>query len=186
MTDVYSTPVDATTEAVTIRAELEGEIAEATPNTPRFEFAGTRFRVGDSLTINTDEYSAKGPIQRLDEDGSDLNTEYITTEVKLTNIDQDVAAGISEGLTQTSHGEPLVTVQSVTTQPAEVVLQSEDGNIYLREHPTNRDVRLTVELRPIETESGNRFHNSPLRIGQQLRLDLGTTTVTGTVSELSQ
>ena len=186
VTDVYSTPVDATTEAVTIRAQLDGEIAEATPNTPRFEFAGTRFRVGDTLTIETDEYAAEGSIQRLDEDGSDLNTEYITTEVKLENIDRDVAAGISEGLTQTSHGEPLVTVQSVTTQPAEVVLQSEDGNIYLREHPTNKDVRLTVELRTIETESGNRFHNSPLRIGQQLRLDLGTTTVTGTVSELSQ
>jgi len=100
VTDVYATPVDATTKTVTIRAELNGELAEETPNAPQFMFAGTRLRVGDSLTIETEEYTAQGPIQRLDEDGSDLNTEYITTEVKLTNVDRDVAAGITEGVTR--------------------------------------------------------------------------------------
>ena len=186
VTDVYVTPVEATQAAVTVRARLDGELGEEAPNAPRFVFAGNRYRVGDSLSINTDEYAAEGSIQALDEEGTNLNTEYITTEIKLTNIDPDVAAAVSEATDQSSNGDPLVTVQAVTSQPAEVVLQSEDGNIYLRDHPVNRDLRLRAELRTIETDSGNRYHSGPLRVGDSIRLDLGTTTVSGTVTRVGQ
>ena len=186
VTDVYVTPVEATQSAVTVRARLDGELGEEAPNAPRFVFAGNRYRVGDSLTIKTDEYTAKGSIQALEEEGTDLSTEYITTEIKLTNIDPDVAAAVSEAADQSSNGEPLVTVQSASSQPAEVVLQSEDGNIYLRDHPVNRDLRLRAELQTIETDSGNRYHSGPLRVGDSIRLDLGTTTVSGTVTRVGQ
>jgi len=186
VTDVYVTPVKATQSAVTVRVRLDGELGEKAPNAPRFVFAGNRYRVGDSLSINTDEYAAKGSIQALDEEGTELNTEYITTEIKLTDIDPDVAAAVSEATDQSSNGDPLVTVQAVTSQPAEVVLQSEDGNIYLRDHPVNRDLRLRAELRTIETDSGNRYHSGPLRVGDSIRLDLGTTTVSGTVTRVGQ
>ena len=186
VTDVYVTPVKATQSAVTVRVRLDGELGEEAPNAPRFVFAGNRYRVGDSLSIKTDEYGAKGSIQALDEEGTDLNTEYITTEIKLTNTDPDVAAAVSEAADQSSNGEPLVTVQGVTSQPAEVVLQSEDGNIYLRDHPVNQDLRLRTELRTIATDSGNRYHSGPLRVGDSIRLDLGTTTVSGTVTSVGQ
>jgi len=139
-------------------------------------------RVGDSLTIETDDYTVRGPIQRLDDDGRSLNTEYLTVDVELTNINQDIASGITEGTTQTRRGEPVITVDSVTTQPAEIVSQNEDGEFRVQQHPTNRDVSLTVELRTLETESGPRFYGGPLRIGNSIKLDLGTTTVSGTIS----
>ena len=186
VTDVYVTTVKSTQAAVTVRVRLDGELGEEAPNAPRFVFAGNRYRVGDSLSIETDEYAAEGSIQALDEEGTELNTEYITTEIKLTNIDPDVAAAVSEATNQSSNDEPLVAVQSVTSQPAEVVLESEDGNIYLRDHPVNRDLRLRTELRTIATDSGNRYNSGPLRVGDSIRLDLGTTTVTGTVTRVGQ
>ena len=79
-----------------------------------------------------------------------------------------------------------MTVQSVASQPAEVVLRSKDGNIFLRDHPVNKELRLRAELRTIATDSGNRYHSGPLRVGDSIRLDLGTTTVGGTVTRVGQ
>jgi len=182
VTDVYSVPTDATSAAVVVRAELEGELTETAANTTRFVFGGNQSRVGDSLSIETDEYSADGPIQRLDEDGSTLNTESITVDMKIEDVDRDVAASITDGTVQTSRGDTVVTVDSVSTQPAEHVYETEDGELRVQDHPTNRDVRLTLELRTIETESGNQFNDGPLRISDSIRLDLGTITVSGTIT----
>ena len=182
VTDVYVAPTNPTSAAVVVRAELEGELVETKANTTRFVFIQNQSRIGDSFTIETDDYTVRGPIQRLDDDGRSLNTEYQTVDVELTNINQDIASGIAEGTTQTRRGEPVITVESVTTQPAEIVSQNEDGEFRVQEHPTNRDVSLTVELRTLETESGPRFYGGPLRIGNAIKLDLGTTTVTGTIS----
>jgi len=182
VTDVYVAPTNPTTAAVVVRAELDGELVETESNTTRFVFAANQSRVGDSITIETDDYTVRGPIQRLDDDGRSLNTEYQTVGVEFTNINQDIARAITEGTTQTRRGEPVITVESVTTQPAEIVSQNEDGEFRVQQHPTNRDVSLTVELRTLETESGPRFYGGPLRLGNSIRLDLGTTTVTGTIS----
>lgn len=172
VTDVYSAPTDADTEAVTIRAELEGELSE---DTPQFKFAGNGLRVGDTLSVETEEYVTEGSIQQFDESGSGLQTEDITLEITLTDVDQDIAAGIDEGMTRSSRGESLITVESVTTEST-----SDD------EDTTNKDVSLTVELRTVETVSGYRFSGSPLRIGDSIMLDLGTVTVEGTVSDLTE
>jgi len=182
VTDVYSVPTDATSAAVVVRAELEGELNETNSNTTRFVFAGNQPRVGNSTRIKTHEYSIKGPIQRFDEAGSSLNTESITVDIKIENTDQNTAAGITEETVRTSRGDTLVTVESVTTQPAEDVYRTEDGELMVQDHPTNKDVRLTAELLTIETESGYRFNSGPLRIGDSIRLDLGTVTVTGAIT----
>lgn len=182
VTDVYTVPTHATNATVVVRAELEGRLIETASNGTRFEFAGNRPRVGDSLTIDTDEYVVGGSVRRLDENGSSLNTEYVTFDLKIENVDPDIAAGITEGTARTSRGVTVLTISSTTVQPTKDVYRSENGKLRVQDHPTRKDIRLTAVLLTIETESGYLFTGSPLRIGDSISLDLGPIAVDGTIT----
>jgi len=148
-------------------------------------FAAQPLSVGNTLELEFDTYSVSGEILRRGATEIDAEAEDTTVELKLENVDPDVANGLDDGMTETVRGEPLATIQSVDTRPADIVLESEDGDIHLREHPTNKDVRLTVELRTVETDSGIRFHGDSLREGDDVFLDFGTMSVDGTVTTLN-
>jgi hypothetical protein len=185
VTDVYVAPTDATNAAVVVRAELNGVLTETNSNTTQFEFSGNQYRIGDSLSIETNDYTVNGSIQRLDGDDPSLNTGYTTVEVTSTNLDRDIADGLEEGATHLRRGTSVITVESVATRPATIVDRGEDGTFRTQEHPTNRDVILTVELRTLETESGPRFYGGPLRLGDSLTIDTGTVTLDGRVTGLN-
>ncbi|PSP62511.1 hypothetical protein BRC73_00455, partial [Halobacteriales archaeon QH_7_66_37] len=52
------------------------------------------------------------------------------------------------------------------------------GDIFLREHPRNRDVELVAELHVRELDGGSiRFRGETLLAGQTIRLELGSTTI---------
>lgn len=148
------------------------------------QFAGQPVAIGSGLTLHLDNYSLDGRILNRGTTTPVGEATTTTAELKLENIDPDVAASLSAGMTETQRGETLATIQTVETQPAEVVLQSEDGNIYLREHPRNKDVRLTVTLQTLRTDTELRFHGGALREGTSIRLDLGEIAVRGTVTRL--
>jgi hypothetical protein len=75
-------------------------------------------------------------------------------------------------------------VTNVRTEPSEVVLTSQDGNISLREHPRNVNLYLTVELRARRTATGLDFHGQPIRLNDDVSLDLRIVTIRGSVIEL--
>lgn len=183
VTDVYIAPTDATTAAVVIRAELNGELIETETDTTQFGFIGNQYRVGDSLSVETDDYTVEGSIQHLDETDSNLNTDYTTVEVTSTNLDQDIARGLTEGATHSRRGNPVVVVNSVTSRPAKIVEQN--GTFRTQEHPTNRDVTLSIKLRTLQTESGPRFYGKPLRIGDSITIDTGTVTLESRITALN-
>jgi len=177
--DVQQYPVGDDTHRVQVGVSLE---TIQTGSTPRF--AGEPVRVGSNIEVSFDSYSMDGEIIRRGTTSLVGEFESTTTELKLENIDPDAAASLSEGMTETVRGETLATVQTVDTQPAEVVLESEDGNIHSREHPKNKDVRLTVELQTLNTSSGIKFHGESVREGDTITLDFGSVEIQGTVTRL--
>ena len=88
-------------------------------------------------------------------------------------------------MTETNAGEAVAEVADVDVRPATVVLESEDGNIYEREHPVNKTVTMTAELRVRELDTGVRFKGRTIQEGNTVVLDLGTTTIRAEVVDLN-
>ena len=137
-------------------------------------FFGDRLvRLGTSIPVRTADYDISGAIVTrgtLDKPGEPTTTEVT---VQLRNVRPERAERIQEGMTETIDGVVLAEITNKATQPAEVILESEDGDIFLREHPTNLDIELTVELQTRETETVLEFHGEDIREGDTIVLDLG-------------
>jgi hypothetical protein len=99
----------------------------------------------------------------------------------MENVDPDVANGLRAGMRERVRGETVAELTAVTVDPAVVVLTSQDGNVYRREHPVRKDVTMTADLRVRETSAGIRFKGAVLRQGATVVLDLGTVTVEATL-----
>ncbi len=95
-----------------------------------------------------------------------------------------MSASVADGQSQTVGGEAVATIQSVESEPATVVLESEDGELHEREHPQNMDVTLIVELRTSETATGVSFQGQQLSLGSSIVLTFDTMTVEGEVRSL--
>jgi hypothetical protein len=148
-------------------------------------FGSRPVRVGTTVPLAGGDYSLGTRVVQTG--SSQLRGDRVTTEavVKLANVQPEIADSIREGMTEGSGGSVTAEITEKRTEPAVVILTSEDGDIFQREHPRNEDVYLTVDLRTRETPTGLRFHGNRLQTGTTVVLDLGSVTVTGQVTELN-
>lgn len=145
-------------------------------------FAGQPVRVGAAVPFETETYSFTGEIlQRgsLEQPGRET-TRTITLGVD--NIRPERAASLRVGATEETGPLTTAAVLEKASEPAQVILTSEGGDIFQREHPRNLDVELTVELTVRELDDGTlRFRGSPLRSGESLTLNFDELRVTGEI-----
>ena len=149
-------------------------------------FGDDRVRIGDSLPVETEEYDISGEVVRrgsLDEPGTPA-TQSVT--VRLENIPPERADILRGGMTEETRDLTTAQVQAISTESADIVLESEDGDIFLRQHPRNKDVELSVDLSVRELDDGTlRFRGETLRGGQTVTLELDQFTITGEITELN-
>ncbi|MFD1587014.1 DUF4330 domain-containing protein [Halorientalis brevis] len=126
---------------------------------------------------------------------SDAEDAQPTTTVvfESQSVEPYVAAAIQNG---SVGGPEVMAVRSKTVEPATVVVPDQNGQLHVRQHPRLKDVTLTLELNTtrkstdmlfsdvIHSGSGPTVRKRPLRIGQQLRLDVGNVTLTGNVTSI--
>ncbi|ELY95683.1 hypothetical protein C483_01019 [Natrialba hulunbeirensis JCM 10989] len=188
LSDVYVTapPPNGPQEAL-VRAEVDG-LASTENDRDVFRVGSEPLHLGESLRLDLGWYATNGTVTAVDADDDTLGIEPTTTTatVSLSNVDPSVADHLSENMTETAHGETVVTVTAVDRDPATVVAETEDGELYETEHPQNEDVTLTVELETTERagEEGVYFRGDRLTAGNTIAFDLESTTVSGTVTEL--
>lgn len=144
-------------------------------------FAGTTLRSGSSIPFRTNDYALTGEIKRVGatEPRGDPATRTVT--LRLTDVPQELATSIQPGMTETANGETLARITDVERESATVVLTSDDGNIYEREHPTNQDLTVTADLSVRETSTGLTFKGRTVQQGSTVVLDLGSLTVEATL-----
>lgn len=143
----------------------------------RVRFGGTPVGVGRTLVVPFERYDVRGQVSavgRLEPAGDVETTRAV---VRLSNVPPERAANVRQGMTETVGGTQYARVLSKRVEPAEVVLRSQDGNIFVRDHPRNVDVSLTVDLQTRATTTELRFHGQPLRLNGQITLALGPVTV---------
>ncbi|WP_162991432.1 DUF4330 domain-containing protein [Halostella salina] len=149
-------------------------------------FGDRRVLLDRTIEFRTDRYAFSGVVTRWGNASVPGRPVERTVVVKATNVGPEIADGIEAGMVDRRDNVTVARVTDVRTEPASVVLTSDDGNIYEREHPRNEDVYLTVELRARATGDGLRFRTRPLREGTTIGLDLGTVSVSGEVVAIQQ
>jgi hypothetical protein len=143
-------------------------------------FGNRSVKLGTELPLRTSSYDLTARISDTGDVATDP-TGTTTVVLKLGNVAPEVADSISVGMTEESGGETLARVTDKRVEPAVVVLTSDDGNIYRRTHPENKDLYLTVQLQTTGDPSSRQFHGEPLRTTTVVRLDLGTIEINGRV-----
>ena len=148
-------------------------------------FGQTPVEVDATLPFRHSSYRFDGVVVRLGtvEPRGERRTQTVTVE--LEHVDQQTAAAIQVGQSEIVRGETIADVTAVERTPSTVVVTSDDGEVLLREHPTEVDVRVTTELAVRETALGTQFKGQSLRIGEQITLDLGHIIVRPTVVDVS-
>ncbi len=144
-------------------------------------FGGESVKIGTPLNLGTSSYDLHGTV--IDRGQTQPSGERVTRTVELAveNVTPGVARAVEPELTEASRGTTYAHVVDAEVRPARVILTSESGQIYEREHPRRKDVNVTVELTARRTSTGLWFHGRPLQRGSTITLDLGTVTVRGEV-----
>lgn len=157
---------------------------EAEQRDDRRYFGEQELRDGTAIPFRTAGYDLTGDI--IDPDGTDEPGELTTTEVTLTKEDvrPSRADRIQSGMTETLRGTDLATITDRAEEPSEVIIESDDGDIFAREHPSNLDLTLTADLQTRETTTDLRFHGDAIREGDSITLDLGRLTIEVEVAEI--
>lgn len=179
VTDVQLYPDSTDRQRALVGLELVTLDRGSTPT-----FGSQSVSVGRELHLAPGNYELTGEVVRrgaTTEPGEPMAT---VVDVDLENVRPSVADGLEVGMTETVRGETLATIRSIDREPAQVVIETEDGNVHFQEHPVNEDVTLTVELESRQTESGLRFHGESLREGTTITLDFGTQFVEGEVTRI--
>ena len=181
------TVTEATVEPATdsgSRTALVGLSLVTVSYDSRTYFGSRELLVGNAVPFRTDRYAFSGVVTQVDTASLSESGRNRTVTVELENVDPDVADGYEVGLVERSGGETVARVTGVTTEPAAVVVTSESGEVYERDHPRNLDVTLTTSLRVRDTADGLRFRTRPLREGGTVRFDFGTIATNGTVTNI--
>lgn len=147
-------------------------------------FGDRVLREGSPVTFRTSEYVIEGRIVRLNataEPGTETTREV---RLRLADVPPDRAERIREGTVERAGGRTIARIEDVTREPSRVVLTSDDGEIFVREHPVNRTLDVTAELLVRETPTGLRFKGRSIQPGSTVTLSLEGRTVRMTVESL--
>jgi hypothetical protein len=148
------------------------------------EFLNRQLQIGTSIPFRTESYSFAGQITSFG-DGRTGEPVDATLEVEWSNVPPRLVDGLSVGQTEQHRGADA-RITNIQTEPATVILESDDGRIYAREHPVNKDVTLTLDVTATNTDEGLSFHGQQAQRGSTVTLDFGTLSVDGTLITLEE
>lgn len=181
ITDVYVTPGDRNVSII-VRAKLYGTMVERSGlDSSVFTFAGSVLRTGSEIGIDTGDYSLNGVVTDIAKNNPRLRFETTEAVVELHQVDPTLAESLETGMTEEVQGRTLARITGITTEPSEVVVRNDRGDIFLREHPRKKKVTLELDLLTRQTPSGRWFHGERLRINTHVTLDFERITVSGRV-----
>jgi hypothetical protein len=147
----------------------------------RPQFGQTPLQTGRSITVQTPEYTLAGPIERVGHLQPRGTATTRTVTLRMTELREEFAAAIEPGMTEQVDGQQVAEITDVDVGPSTVIVTGEGGNYSVYDHPYNRDVTITAEVRVRETTTGPQFKGRPIRQQDTITLDLESLTVRGTV-----
>ncbi|MFA9417885.1 DUF4330 family protein [Natrinema sp. HArc-T2] len=115
ITDVYVSPTNGGNKGhVVVRTKIEGEYPPTNSSKTAFRFNNSSIRIGGTMTVDTGDYALQGTVQRLEGEGTTLETERTTVGIE-TRASSTVAEEIEAGDEYQFAGQTVATVANVTT-----------------------------------------------------------------------
>ena len=139
---------------------------------------------GSRILLPADEYDINGQIIAVGTSEPPGTATDRTVTLRLSEVRDTIADSYQPGMTEMTGGETVAEVTAVDVRPSTVVTTAESGAVKANDHPINRDVTMTAELSVRETPSGIQFKGDPLRQGNRITLDVGSTTIRPTVESI--
>jgi len=106
------------------------------------------------------------------------NRTVVDVEYRSENLQPYVVDAIAEG---TVPSENVTRIHNRSVTASQVITQNQSGTLSVQQHPTRQTVTLRLGLNVTVRDGEYLYNGQPLQIGMQLTLDLGETTVTGSV-----
>jgi len=147
----------------------------------REQFGSIPIQRGNNISLDATNYVLSSSIERVDaiEPRGTATTQTVT--LRLTEIREQFAESLRPGMTERTDDTTIATIRDVDVEPSLIITTGENGSVHAVDHPINRDVMLTADLRVRETTSGLRFKGQSIRQQSEVVLDLGIVTVEATV-----
>jgi hypothetical protein len=146
------------------------------------QYFGTDATLGSRIQFRSGVYELNATIVELN--GTAAERVGATLDVRWENVRPDVADSLAVGMAE-QHPGADAEITALDTQPATVVVTSDSGEVFAREHPVEEDVSLTVAVEARQNGGSLFFHGRPVQNGETVVLDFGTVTVEGTVTDIS-
>lgn len=112
------------------------------------------------------------------DDDTDDDTEIITVNITVEKAPAYIAERIEIGNISKD-----VTITEKSVSSAEIVVRDSDGELHIREHPTDKTVNLQVKLHIKRSSRGVQFRGNPMRVGTEITIDDGKVKFTGKVTD---
>ncbi len=140
-------------------------------------YGPARVEPESTITFATDNYTLEPEILETGTTTQPGEETTTTVEIDLEELEDREADQFEPGLTETMGDNTWATITDVDREPASIIVETDDGDLHEREHPTRDDLTLTVELQTHETDLGMQFQGEELRNGDTVSLDFGVTTI---------
>lgn len=147
-------------------------------------FGKTHVQEGNSLTLNTEAYDVNGEIEEVGSLSPRGTEATRTVTLRQTEVHEDMASAIQPGMTERSGESELAEVTDVEDEPSVVLIQGQEGDLGVYDHPVERDVTITADLQVRETTAGVQYKGETIQQGSTVTLDLGTVTVRAEIVDI--
>jgi len=160
---------------------LVGATLQTVTTDDRERFGAVPVQQGAQVTLDTAQYRLSGRIQRVGttEPRGSVTTRAVT--LRMGPVREEMATAIQPGMTEQSGDATIARVTNVAVEPSVIIATGDNGSVNVVDHPFNREVLITTDLRVRETVNGVHFKGQSLRQGQAVSIDLGTVVVRATV-----
>ena len=169
--------VNSTDRLLQVDVTLQTKFEDGTP-----QYLGTDATLGSRMLFKSGVYELNATIVELN--GSAAERVDATLDVRWENVRPDVADTLAVGMTEQHRGADAE-ITALDTEPATVVVTSDSGEVFAREHPVEEDVSLSVAIEARQNSGSLFFHGRPVQNGDTVVLDFGTVTVDGIVTGIS-
>ncbi|AZH24771.1 DUF4330 family protein [Haloplanus aerogenes] len=147
----------------------------------REQFGSTPIQRGNTISLEAESYQLSSSIERVGAVEPRGTSTTRTVVLRMNEVREEFAESIRPGMTERANGKTIARITDVNVDPSLIITTGQNGSVNVVDHPINRDVMITAELRVRETTSGIRFKGQSIRQRSQIVIDLGTITIEATV-----
>jgi len=110
----------------------------------------------------------------------------VTVEVLFKDTKPWVAKVISNGDTEVNDDNRIISkIKEIQAAPSAMIISSDTGEIYIREHPELKDVKVIFDIIAEKKESSLLFHNKDIKIGKNFSFSTDKYDISGTIISIS-